>query len=170
MFAETRRYAWFRWILWSGQASVVCMRRFWWGIVPPPACVKCGASAVVFGVDRERVRHCRVPSRGRRQGRGDSSHTQRRQLIFPFEPDHEDKRAGRPYEKSGTKRPPCPGHYVVTIRGGGSETNRSYGIREVQSGHPTDGLTRDQVPKPNARDRTHTSQAANFTPAPGQNE
>ena len=96
-------------------------------------------------------------SRGRGWRRGHSSHAER-QLYIPFSNRTRGQtRETRPYEKSGTKCPPRPRHDVATITGGGSEANRNYGIREVQSGRPIDGPTRDQVPKPNARDRTHTS-------------
>ena len=109
--------------------------------------MKCGACAVVVGVGRVEVRHCRDPSRGGRRRRGDSSH-RGRQLNITFEPDpHKRRHAPRPYEKSETKRPPRPRHHVGTAAN----------TREIQPRRITDGSTRARMPKPNARDRTHTS-------------
>ena len=86
MLAEADRYALCSRSWQPSPGSVVCKRRLWWGIAPPPACVKCGACAVVVGVGRVEVRHCRDPSRGGRRRRGDSSH-RGRQLNITFEPD-----------------------------------------------------------------------------------
>ena len=86
MLAEADRVAFCSRSCQPSPGSVVCKRRLWWGIAPPPACVKCGSGAVMVGVGRVEVRHCRDPSRGGRRRRGDSSH-RGRQLNITFEPD-----------------------------------------------------------------------------------